>query len=139
MIPLMKGTDVLSRSAPHRVIFGPPSGVGKGAFLSSTVSDDVQEPLDGRHVIGIGRGNALPLVVVGVSCGQIEHGEQPRLAVAAMVTQRLAGRLAGDEDATAGVAAVFEAVGFAPAQAGHEVRARVLGLNAVAEPVRTGR
>src|ERR1017187_2429528 len=59
--------------------------------------------------------------------------------VARRSAQGLAGPFAGDQDAASGVAEVLAAVGFAFAAARAQVRPGVLGLDAVAEPVRAGR
>ena len=60
-------------------------------------------------------------------------------AVGAVVGEGLAGPFAGDQDAASGVAEVLAAVGFALAVPGAQARPRVLGLDAVAQPVRAGR
>ena len=83
---------------------------------------------------GVTRSQRVGAAVVG--CRKIEHGHEPGFAVGAVVGEGLAGPFAGDQDAASGVAEVLVAVGFAPAQAGDQVRAGVLGLDAVAEPVR---
>ena len=90
----------------------------------------------GRGRPGVTRSH---LKFAGVGCRKIEHGHQPGFAVGAVVGEGLAGPFAADEDAASGVAEVLEAVSFAPAQAGHQLRSGVLGLDAVAEPVRARR
>ena len=92
-----------------------------------------------RYVVGVGGGDALPGVAAGLSCRKIrqaEHGHEPGLAFHAMIGQGFAGPAAGDQDATAGVAEVGAAVCFAAAVAGPHTGLRVLGVDAVAEPVR---
>jgi hypothetical protein len=61
---------------------------------------------------------------------------EPGFAVGAVVGEGFAGPFAGDQDAASGVAEVFAAVGFAFAPAGDLAGSGVLGLDAVAEPVR---
>jgi hypothetical protein len=56
-----------------------------------------------------------------------------------MVGEGLAGPFAGDQDAAPGVAKVFALVSFALTVPGPQSRPRVLGLDAVAQPVRARR
>jgi hypothetical protein len=56
-----------------------------------------------------------------------------------VIGEGLAGPFAGDQDAAPGVAEVLAAVGLAGAAARSQAFARVLGLDAVAQPVGTGR
>ena len=103
------------------------------------VGDDVQQPLCGWHVVGVAGGDGLPLVAVRVGAGDAEGLQEPVPAVGAVVGQRLARPFAGDQDAAPGVAEVLAAVGFAGAPARAHALAGVLGLDAVAQPVRAGR
>ena len=102
------------------------------------VGDDVQQPLAGGHVVRVAGFDRFPGVAAGVGCRKSEHAGQPGLAVGAVVGQGLAGPFAGDQDAAPGVAEVFAAVGLALAAAWPQARPGVLGLDAVAEPVRAG-
>src|SRR5208337_5528597 len=67
-----------------------------------------------------------------------EHLGQPCLAVGAVVGQRLAGPLAGDQHAPPGVAEVLAAMRLALAATRAQPRPGVLGLDSEAEPVRAG-
>ena len=87
-------------------------------------------------MVGVGRGDAFPRVLLVVDCRKIQHGHQPGFAAGAVVGEGLAGPFAGDQDAPSGVAEVLGAVGLALAQAGDQPGAGVLWLDAVAEPVR---
>jgi len=91
------------------------------------------------HVVAIAGVDGFPGVAAGVGCRKPEGLQEPVLAVGAVVSEGLAGPFAGDEDAAAGVAEVFAAVGFAFAGARAHMRLGVLGLDAVAEPVGAGR
>src|SRR5580700_5605072 len=113
----MNRGDVLSRSA-----------------AASTVRSTA--PVWSRRLVT--RPARLPFVPAGVGCRKLEHPGQPGLAVGAVVGQRLAGPFARDQDAAPGVAKVFAAVGLALAAARDQARSGVLGLDAVAEPVRAG-
>ncbi len=99
----------------------------------------MEEPLGGGHVVVVAGGDGFPGVAGGVGCREAEGFQEPGFAVGAVVGEGLAGPFAGDEDAASGVAEVLGAVGFAGAVAGPQARARVLGLDAVAQPVRAGR
>lgn len=82
----------------------------------------------------------LPPVAGGVvGVGQAEHAQQPRLAVASMIGHGLARPLAGYQDPPPGVTEVLGAVRFALARARAHAVARVLGLDAVPQPVRARR
>ena len=106
---------------------------------SLPVGDDVQEPLGVGHVVGVAGGDGFPGVAGRVGGGEPEGGDEPVAPVGPMVGQGLAGPFAGDQDAAPGVAEVFAAVGFALTVPGAQSRAGILGLDAVAQPVRTGR
>ena len=99
------------------------------------VGDDVQEAAGVFHVVGVAWGDGLPAVVGWVGGGLAERVQEPVAAVVAVVGEGLGGPLAGDQDAAAGVAEVFAAVGLALAGARAQAGAGVLGLDAVAEPV----
>ena len=99
------------------------------------VGDDVQEAPGVLHVVGVAGGDGFPGVAGWIGGGLAEGGQEPVLAVGAVIGQRLAGPLAGDQDAASGVPEVFAAVGFALACAGDQAGAGVLGLDAVAQPV----
>jgi hypothetical protein len=91
------------------------------------------------QVIRVTRGHDLPGIAGGVSCRKTERLQEPLLAIGAMVGQRLAGPLAGDQHPPPGVAEVIGVVGLALAPAGNQAGPHVLGLDTVAEPVRAGR
>src|SRR5271157_5252968 len=103
------------------------------------VGDDVQEPLTVGHVVRVAGFDRFPGVPARISCRNPQRAGEPGPPVGAVVGQRLAGPLAGDQDAASGVAEVFAAVGFALAGARAQAWPGVLGLDAVAEPVRSGR
>ena len=103
------------------------------------VGDDVQHSLGGGHVVGVTGGDGFPGVAGRVGVGDAEGFQEPCLAVGAVVGERLAGPLARDQDAAPGVAEVLAAVSLAPAVPGPQAGARVLGLDAVAQPVRASR
>ena len=68
------------------------------------VGDDVQHALGGWHVVGVAGGDGLPGVAAGVGLGDAEGGQEPCLAVGAVVGEGLAGPLAGDQDAAPRIA-----------------------------------
>ena len=115
------------------------SGFGECGLPSDAVGDDVQQPPGVVHVVGVGRGDGFPGVPGRVGCRNTERRQQPVLAVGAVVGQGLAGPLAGDQDPAPGVAEVIGVVGLALAPAGRQAGPGVLGLDAVAEPVRARR
>src|SRR6185312_8068594 len=90
-------------------------------------------------MILVSRRYGFPGVPGRVGCRNTEGPQQPVLAVGAVVGQRLAGPLTRDQDPPPGVAEVIGVVGFALAPAGSLARPGVLGLDAVAEPVRAPR
>jgi hypothetical protein len=102
------------------------------------VGDDVQEPLAVGHVVGVAGLDRFPGVAGRVGCRKPERAGEPGPAVRPVVGEGFAGPFAGDQDAASGVAEVFAAVGFALAGPGSQARPGVLGLDAVAEPVRAG-
>jgi len=106
---------------------------------SLAVGDDMKEPLSGRHVVEVTRGNRLPRVPAWVSCRKTEGLQKPVLAVGPVVGEGLAGPLAGDQDAAPGIAEVLAAMRLAGAPAGAQALMGVLGLDAVAQPVRARR
>ena len=112
-------------------------GLVEGGFPPGPVGDDVQQPLLGRQVVGVGRGD--PAVAGRVGQLQAEGLDQPGFAVGAVVGQGLAGPLAGDQDAPADVAAVLGPVRLPLARAGDQAGPGVLRLDAVPQPVRAGR
>ncbi len=116
--------------------FGSTSGFGDGSLPVGSVLEDVQQPLDTRHVVGVGRGDPLPLVGRAPTCRKIEHGHQPDLAVGAVLGECLAEPFAGHQDAAPSVTEVLVPVGLAWAETGDEVGARVAWLDAVPKPVR---
>src|ERR1035441_9954136 len=118
---------------------GSSAGLVEGGLPLDAVGDDMEEPLAGWHVVGVAGLDGFPGVPGGVGCRKPEHPGEPGLAVGPVVGQGLAGPLAGNQDAPSGVAEVFAAVGFSFATAWPQVRAWVLGLDAVTEPVRAGR
>ena len=118
---------------------GSGSGVGERSVPFLTVGDDVQESLAVGHVVRVARLDRFPGVPAEVGCRKTEHPGQPGFAVGAVIGQGLAGPLAGDQDAAPGVAEVLAAVGLALAGARSQAGPGVLGLDAVAEPVRAGR
>jgi hypothetical protein len=91
------------------------------------------------HVILVRGGNEFPGVPGGVGCRNAEGPQQPVFAVGAVVGQGLAGPFAGAQHSPTRVAEVISVVGLALAGAGGEAGAGVLGLDAVAEPVRAPR
>ena len=91
------------------------------------------------HVIRIARRDGFPGVPGRVGCRNTERRQQPLFPVGAVVGQRLAGPLAGDQDPAPGVAEVIGVVGLALAAAGGQAGPGVLGLDAVPEPVRAPR
>ena len=91
------------------------------------------------HVVGVTGRDRFPGVPAWVGCRNPERGHQPVLAVGPMVGEGLAGPFAGNQDAATGVTEVLAAVRLAFAPAGPQPRSWVLGLDAVAKPVRTGR
>ena len=99
----------------------------------------MQQSLAGGHVVRVARRDRLPAIPAGVGCRKAEHAGEPGLAVGSVVGEGLAGPFAGDQDAAPGVAEVFAAVGLALAAARDQAGPGVLGLDAVAEPVRAGR
>jgi hypothetical protein len=99
------------------------------------VGDDVQQPLGVGHVVGVAGGDGFPRVAGRVSGRESEGCDQPVAPVGAVVGESLAGPFAGDQDAAPGVAEVFAAVSFALAVPGAQSQPRILGLNAVTEPV----
>jgi hypothetical protein len=84
-------------------------------------------------------GDRFPGVAVRVSCRNPEGGQQPLLAVGAVVGQGLAGPFAGGQDPAPAVAEVISVVGLALAAAGDQAGPGALGLDAVPEPVRAPR
>ncbi len=54
-----------------------------------SVLEDVQEPLDGWHVVRVGGRNPIPLVVAETCCRKIQHGHEPRFGVGAVVSEGL--------------------------------------------------
>src|SRR5208282_2340243 len=103
------------------------------------VGDDVQEPLAVGHVVRVAGFDRFPGVPARISCRNPERAGKPGPPVGAVVGQRLAGPLAGDQDPAAAVAEVLATVCFALAAAWPQAWAGVVGLDAVAEPVRAGR
>ena len=99
------------------------------------VGDDVQEALGGWHVVGVTGGDGFPGVPGRVGVGDAERGQEPVLAVGAVVGECLARPFAGDQDAASGIAEVLAAVGLAPAVPGPQAGPGVAGLDAVAELV----
>ena len=87
------------------------------------------------HLVGVTGGDRFPGVPAGVGCRNTERGQQPVLAVGAVVGQRLAGPLGRGQDAAPGIAEVFAAVGLAFAGPGDQAGPGIFGLDAVAEPV----
>ena len=124
---------------PGGLAAGSHSGFGKRGVPPLPVGDDMQQSLGARHVVGVAGGDGLPGVAGRVSCRNAERGQEPVAAVGPMVGERLAGPLAGDQDAPPGVAEVFAAVRFALAVSWSQACAGVLGLDAVAQPVRACR
>ena len=129
---------------------GPPScrkiGLGgsapgqvEGGLPLDAVGDDVQEPLPVGHVVRVAGLDRFPAVPARVGCRKPERRRSARFAVGAVVGQGLAGPFAGDQDAAPGVAEVLAAVGLALAGTRPQAGPGVLGLDAVAEPVRAGR
>ncbi len=105
----------------------------------AAVGEDVQEPLGGWHVVGVAGYDGFPLVAGRVGCGEAEGFQEPGLAVGEVVGEGLAGPFTGYQDAAPGVAEVLGAVGLAGAPAGPQALACVLGLDAIAQPVRARR
>jgi hypothetical protein len=103
------------------------------------VRDDVQQSLCVGHVVGVAGGDGFPRVAGGVRCREAEGGQKPVAAVGAVIGERLARPFAGDQDAPSGVAEVLAAVRLALAPARPQARTGVLGLDAVAQPVRARR
>ena len=64
------------------------------------------------HVVGVAGGDGFPGVAGGVGGGFAEGGQEPVLAVGAVVGERLTGPFAGDQDAASGVAEVLAAMGL---------------------------
>jgi hypothetical protein len=96
--------------------------------------DGEQESTRERAYVRVVRSDRFPGVPVGVGRfgGVAEQVEDPVAAVGAVVAEGLAGPLAGDEYAPAGVAEVFGPVCFAPAGSRAQAVAGALGLDAVA-------
>jgi hypothetical protein len=90
-------------------------------------------------VVRVAGPDRFPCVPGRAGCRKSEHAGEPGLAVGAVVGQGLAAPLGGDQDAAPGAAEVFAAVGLALAAARDQARPGVLGLDAVAEPVRARR
>ena len=80
---------------------------------SLAVGDDVQQSLAVGHVVGITGGDGCPGIPGGVVGRDTERGQEPGLAVGAVVGEGLAGPFAGDQNAAARVAEVLAAVGLA--------------------------
>jgi hypothetical protein len=99
----------------------------------------MEQPLAVGHVVGVAGFDWFPGVAAGVGCRKAECAGEPGFTVGAVVGEGFAGPFAGDQDAASGVAEVFAAVGFAFAAARPQPGAGVLGLDAVAEPVRARR
>ncbi len=99
------------------------------------VGDDVQEAPGLFHVVGVAGADGFPGVAGRVGIGLAEGVQEPVLAVGAVVGQRLAGPLAGDQDSAPGIAQMFMAVGLAFAGAGDQAGAGVLGPDAVPQAV----
>ena len=95
------------------VASGSSSGLVERLLPADPVGDDVQQPLCGGHVVVVAGGDGFPGVAGRVGCRKAEGLGQPVLAVGAVVGEGLAGPLAGDQHAAAGVAEVFAAVGLA--------------------------
>ncbi len=94
--------------------------------------------LDRSGVVRVAWGDRLPGVPAGIGGRNPERGHQPRLAVAAVIGQRLARPLARDQYPAARVAEMFAAVGLALAAAWPQAPVGILRLDAVAQPVRAG-
>jgi hypothetical protein len=88
-------------------------GFGERGVPALPVGDDMQQPLDVRHVVGVPGGDGLPRVAGGVGCREAEGGQEPVAAIGAVVGEGLARPFARDEDPPSGVAEVLAAVGFA--------------------------
>ena len=98
---------------------------------SEPVGHDVEQPPHVFHVVRIGRGNRFPRVAGRIGCRNTQGPQRPLLAVGAVVGQRLAGPLAGDEHPPPGVAEVIGVVGLALAPARRLAGPGALGLDAV--------
>jgi hypothetical protein len=103
---------------------------------SCAVGDGVQQPPCVIQKVRVGRGDRFPGVAGRVGCRNTEGVQQPLFPVGPVVGQRLAGPLAGDQDPATGITEVISVVGLALAPAGDQAGPGVLGLDAVAEPVR---
>ena len=115
------------------------SGFGERGVPALPVGDNVQQSLGGRHVVGVAGSDGLPGVASRVGCREAEGGQEPVAPGGPMVGEGLAGPFARDEDPPSGVAEVLAAVCLALASAWPQARAGVLGLDAVAQPVRAYR
>jgi hypothetical protein len=118
---------------------GSRSGQGERSVPSPAVGDDVQQALGVRHVIGVAGDDGFPGVAGRVGCWKTERFEQPGAPVGSVVGESLAGPLAGHQDPAPGVAEVFAAMRLALAVPRAQAGPGVLGLDAVAQPVRAGR
>ncbi|GAB3213852.1 hypothetical protein GCM10027294_49090 [Marinactinospora endophytica] len=105
---------------------------GAGQFPGDTVTaaEEAQREGGGLRVL---------LGVAGVVRVDAERAQDPGEAVGLVVSEGLAGPLARDQDAPTRIAQVFTAVGFGGAEARPQPGFGVLGLDAVAQPVRTPR
>jgi len=88
-------------------------GLRQCRLPSKAVGHDMQQPLAVGHVVQITWPDGLPGVASRIGCRNTKHGQQPVPPVGAMVGQRLAGPLTGDQDPSPGVAEVLAAMGLA--------------------------
>ena len=109
-------------------------GFGEGGLPVGAVGEDVQEP-PARHESCIAGGDGSTCTA-GRRLPEDRACHQPGLAVAAVVGEGLARPFAGDQDPATGVAEMLTAVGLALARPGPQASPGVLGLDAVAQPVR---
>lgn len=115
--------------------------LGVGVLLSpaEAVSERAHQQGCDRWAVVISGSGTFPDVAVGVLdlfADSAEDAEHVGFAVGAVVGERLAGPLPGDQHPPADEAERFPAVGFAGTPTGNQTGFRVPGLDAVEQPVR---
>ncbi len=112
------------------------SGFREGVLPLEPVGDGAQESRASWHVIVVVRLDLLPAIAGGVGCRNTEHLGQPRMPVAAVIGQRLARPFARDQHPPPGITQMVVTVSLALAGTRHQAGPGVLGLDAIAQPVR---
>ena len=130
----------LSRSLCPLVLGPPALPFGDGAEQGEGVAGGVGlliGPDEAGQTVRAEHGGGHPFDLGGDDAGGVEGFADDSGAVGFVFGEGLAGPVAGDEDAAAADAEVLSVVGLARASAGDEAGARLVGLDAVAQPVRT--